>query len=184
MDREEFIAGMKKKEVKERLATIDIPVQDLNELYDLLDENQDKSITIQEFFKGCEKLKGVAKSRDIIDLSVKVSVYLQMSTELQHGRRCQYKDRSGEPCQSRAVGRWVPPGMDGGRPDGGWVFEYCERHGGYNQGGSEGPPRGMKQQGEVLERVMERLEIMDKEFLRTDDVHRRRRKRKPGQGFN
>merc|ERR1719281_2222893 len=106
LDREEFVQGMKKKEVKDRLATIDIPIQDLNELYDLLDENQDKSIMIQEFFQGCEKLKGVAKSRDIIDLSVKVSMYLQMSTELQHGKKCQYKDSKGEPCQNRAKGRW------------------------------------------------------------------------------
>jgi voltage-gated sodium channel len=181
LDREEFINGMKKKEVKERLATIDIPIQDLNELYDLLDENQDKSITIQEFFKGCEKLKGVAKSRDIIDLSVKVSMYLQMSTELQHGKKCQYKDRSGEPCQNRAIGRWVQD-YDSGTGDGKWVFDFCEKHGGFNHGESEGPPRGLKQQGEVLERVMERLEIMDKEFLRTEDVGRRRRKRKPGPG--
>lgn len=165
---------MKKKEVKERLATIDIPIQDLNELYDLLDENQDKSITIQEFFKGCEKLKGVAKSRDIIDLSVKVSMYLQMSTELQHGKKCQYKDMKGEQCQNRATGRWE----QGLGEEGKWVFEFCERHlGGYTKGEQEGPPRGMKQQGEVLERVMERLEIMDKEFLRTEDVGRRRKKR-------
>merc|ERR1719375_2117104 len=157
LDREEFLAGMKKKEVKERLAAIDIPIQDLNELYELLDENQDKSITIQEFFKGCEKLKGVAKSRDIIDLSVKVSMYLQMSTELQHGKKCQYKDQSGEPCQQRAKGRWDPGQQK-------WVFEFCARHGSYKTGDNEGPPRGMKQQGEVLEKVMERLEIMDKEF--------------------
>merc|ERR1719335_104106 len=117
LDREEFIAGMKKKEVKERLATIDIPIQDLNELYDLLDENQDKSITINEFFKGCEKLKGIAKSRDIIDLSVKVSMYLQMSTELQYSKKCIYKDRSGQPCQNRAIGRWVQD-HDSGTGDG------------------------------------------------------------------
>lgn len=181
LDREEFLAGMKKKEVKERLATIDIPIQDLNELYDLLDENQDKSITINEFFKGCEKLKGVAKSRDIIDLSVKVSMYLQMATELQHGKKCIYKDKSGEPCQNRAKGRWQPSDYTGS--EGRWIFEYCEKHGGYYPGQAEGPPRGMKQQGEVLERVMERLEIMDKEFLRTEEtMHRRRRKRKPGPG--
>merc|ERR1712178_567259 len=80
------------------------------------------------------------------------------STELQHGKRCQYKDTNGEPCQGRAKGRWVPP--QGGN-EGKWVFEFCEKHGGYNPGESVGPPRGMKQQGEVLERVMERLEIMD-----------------------
>merc|ERR550537_411021 len=120
LDREEFVQGMKKKEVKDRLATIDIPIQDLNELYDLLDENQDKSITISEFFKGCEKLKGVAKSRDIIDLSVKVSMYLQMATELQHGKKCIYKDKSGEPCQGRAKGRWEEGGPGS---EGRWVFE-------------------------------------------------------------
>lgn len=179
LDREEFVQGMKKKEVKDRLATIDIPIQDLNELYDLLDENQDKSITISEFFKGCEKLKGIAKSRDIIDLSVKVSMYLAMSSELQNGKKCTYKDRSGEPCQNRAKGRWDPSAGDGGK----WVFEFCERHGG-QAGRSEGPPRGMVQQAEVLDRVMERLEIMDKEFLRTDEAHRRRKKRAAKQASN
>merc|ERR1719420_752862 len=121
LDRDEFNAAMKQKHVRDRLQLIDIPVSDLNELYELLDEDGSGSITIDEFFKGCVKLKGVAKSRDIIELSMHVTTYLKQATGLL---------------------------------------------------------KNMEEQSDTLTDVMNRLEVMDKDFLRTEDAGKKKRKKK------
>jgi len=77
MDFREFQSALARKHVKEKLALIDIPVHDLEELFKLLDDDQSGEITIDEFFQGCEKLKGVAKGRDMITLSMNVQKCLR-----------------------------------------------------------------------------------------------------------
>merc|ERR1719159_1979057 len=47
-------------------------MSDLKELFDMLDPNKLGIITIDEFCKGCQKLKGVAKSKDLIQVSCMV----------------------------------------------------------------------------------------------------------------
>lgn len=86
LDAVEFKQAMKKRHVKESLALIDIPVSDLKDLFDLLDPTKTGAITIDEFCKGSQKLKGVAKSKDLIRVSVKVGKQigkLSGMTELQ-----------------------------------------------------------------------------------------------------
>merc|ERR1719420_419536 len=118
LDRDEFNAAMKQKHVRDRLQLIDIPISELNEL---LDEDGSGSITIDEFFKGCVKLKGVAKSRDIIELSMHVTTYLKQATGLL---------------------------------------------------------KNMEEQSDTLTDVMNRLEVMDKDFLRTEDAGKKKKKKK------
>lgn len=132
LDWTEFQHAMKQKHVRDRLQLIDIPVSDLNELYKLLQSSrpgreaeENGPITMDEFFKGCQKLQGVAKSRDIIELSKHVSEYNKKAEDLL---------------------------------------------------------KSMKGQSDTLTDVMNRLEVMDKDFLRTEDVHKRRKKQKKSTG--
>lgn len=75
MTREEFNKTIKKKYVKERLGLIDIPAGEMHELFSLLDADDSGTITIDEFQKGCMRMKGAAKSKDMIQLSMHIKAY-------------------------------------------------------------------------------------------------------------
>ncbi len=62
-------------QVKQKLELIDVPPEDLRMLFDLLDADGSGEITIDEFRKGCLKLQGTAKSKEMIKLAVHVSTY-------------------------------------------------------------------------------------------------------------
>merc|ERR1711988_2069835 len=59
-------------EVANRLRLIDFPVEDPDEVFMLLDVDQTGELSIDEFISGCMRLKGPAKSKDL--LAVQISV--------------------------------------------------------------------------------------------------------------
>merc|ERR1719199_1876480 len=75
LSRDEFDEALAKRSVMQKLELIDIPPGDLRMLFDLLDSDASGQITIEEFRKGCLKLQGTAKSREMIKLAVYVSTY-------------------------------------------------------------------------------------------------------------
>lgn len=72
MDLSEFEKAMEDKTVQKKLRLIDLPVQDAKELYNILDADGSGSLSIDEFIGGCLRLKGHAKSKDL--LAVQMSV--------------------------------------------------------------------------------------------------------------
>lgn len=84
VDRHEYQSAMKKRHVKEKLRLIGIPDRDMNKLFDMLDPDNSGTITIDEFLEGCARLKGVAKSKDIVKLAMEVTVYGSEVRDMAH----------------------------------------------------------------------------------------------------
>lgn len=83
LSKEEFDDALNKKSVKQKLELIDVPSDDLRMLFGLLDADGSGEITIEEFRKGCLKLQGTAKSREMIKLAVHVSTYNRNLDDMQ-----------------------------------------------------------------------------------------------------
>eukprot|EP00392_Amoebophrya_sp_AT5.2_P013550 g13677.t1 len=91
LSREEFDEALSKKAVKQKLELIDVPPDDLRMLFDLLDADGSGEITIDEFRKGCLKLQGTAKSKEMIKLAVHVSTYNSNLDDMQDAMEEQNK---------------------------------------------------------------------------------------------
>ncbi len=70
-------------QVKQKLEVIDIPPDDLKALFELLDADGSGEINVNEFRRGCLKLQGTAKSREMIKLAVHVSTYNRNLDDMQ-----------------------------------------------------------------------------------------------------
>jgi len=64
--------ALQNPEVNSRLRMIDFPVGELEEIFMLLDTDRSGSISIQSFIKGCMRLKGDAKSKDLLEVQINV----------------------------------------------------------------------------------------------------------------
>merc|ERR1719428_2719707 len=73
---------MKTAPVRDRMKVLDIPVRDLGELFDLLDESGSGEISTDRFFRGCARLKGYALASDMHRMSVDMGRYIQWSQSL------------------------------------------------------------------------------------------------------
>ena len=69
---EEFRTAIRQPDVERKLRLIELPVADAEELFTILDHDGSGELSVDEFIGGCVRLKGVAKSKDL--LSVQVSV--------------------------------------------------------------------------------------------------------------
>mmetsp|Transcript_27455 Transcript_27455/g.60070 ORF Transcript_27455/g.60070 Transcript_27455/m.60070 type:complete len:581 (+) Transcript_27455:47-1789(+) len=63
---EEVINSINKPEVFNKLKMIDFPVADPEHIFQLLDYNDSGELTIDEFITGCVRMKGSAKSKDLL----------------------------------------------------------------------------------------------------------------------
>jgi len=69
---DEFRIAIRQPEVERKLKLIDLPVADAEELFSILDCDNSGELSVDEFIGGCIRLKGAAKSKDL--LSVQVSI--------------------------------------------------------------------------------------------------------------
>ncbi|KAF4680697.1 hypothetical protein FOZ63_027093, partial [Perkinsus olseni] len=69
---EEFRQAIRNPEVESKMKLIDLPVADAEELFMVLDHDGSGELSVDEFIGGCVRLKGSAKSKDL--LAVQVSV--------------------------------------------------------------------------------------------------------------
>eukprot|EP00400_MALV-I_sp_L67-5_P000018 gene18-393_t len=69
---DEFREALSNPDVENKLKLIDLPVSDAEELFIVLDHSGDGELSVDEFIGGCVRLKGNAKSKDL--LSVQISV--------------------------------------------------------------------------------------------------------------
>ena len=69
---DEFRSAIRQPEVERKLKLIELPVADAEELFAILDHDGSGELSVEEFIGGCIRLKGPAKSKDL--LSVQVSI--------------------------------------------------------------------------------------------------------------
>merc|ERR1712032_472502 len=69
--REEFKAALETPSMKFLLKGMEIDAGDIDVLFDYFEDDGDGQISIQEFIAGISKLRGAAKSIDVISLSLR-----------------------------------------------------------------------------------------------------------------
>merc|ERR1719454_184491 len=82
LDKQELHKSLKKPHVRDRLKVLDIPVKDLDRLFDVLDEENLGEIRTDLFFRGCSRLRGPALACDLHRMSVDFSRYIQWTNDL------------------------------------------------------------------------------------------------------
>jgi hypothetical protein len=82
LDKEELHKSLKKPHVRDRLKVLDIPVKDLDQLFDVLDEENIGEIRTDHFFRGCSRLRGPALACDLHRMSVDFSRYISWTNDL------------------------------------------------------------------------------------------------------
>lgn len=70
LDREELRIALRTLRVRDRLKVLQIPFRDLEMLFMLLDEDNKGVIKCDYFFRGVAKLRGLAKAKDLHQLSI------------------------------------------------------------------------------------------------------------------
>jgi hypothetical protein len=73
IDRDRFMEQMNKAKVKEIFALCEIPIDDVEELYDMLDDDNSGDITWTEFHDGCMKIRGDARGDELFRLGHRVT---------------------------------------------------------------------------------------------------------------
>eukprot|EP00927_Polykrikos_kofoidii_P042301 TRINITY_DN36185_c0_g1_i1.p1 TRINITY_DN36185_c0_g1~~TRINITY_DN36185_c0_g1_i1.p1 ORF type:complete len:564 (+),score=88.45 TRINITY_DN36185_c0_g1_i1:81-1772(+) len=67
---DEVVHALDKPEVDSKLRMIDFPVENPQQLFKDLDYDNTKDLTIDEFITGCMRMKGIAKSKDLLEAQV------------------------------------------------------------------------------------------------------------------
>jgi len=74
LTQEEFAEALNNPEIANQLRLIDFPVDDPDEIFMLLDVEQDGELTTDEFIEGCMRMKGQAKSKDLLEVQISVDI--------------------------------------------------------------------------------------------------------------
>ena len=69
---EEVESAIQKPEIYNKLKMIDFPVDDPGQIFALLDYDESGELTTEEFITGCIRMKGPAKSKDLLVAQVGV----------------------------------------------------------------------------------------------------------------
>lgn len=99
INREDFMKQMNKRSVREILACCEIPVHDVEDLFDILDADGSGDITWDEFFEGCQLIKGQARGEDLFHVSQFVSEALAKTDEM-YQRTAEQSDKLDEVCET------------------------------------------------------------------------------------
>lgn len=70
---DEVKVAVRKPEIYQKLKTIDFPVDEPEKIFDLLDYADSGELSIEEFITGCIRLKGQAKSKDLLVAQVAIN---------------------------------------------------------------------------------------------------------------
>jgi hypothetical protein len=69
---DEFRSAIRQPDVERKLRLIELPVADAEELFTILDHDGSGELSVDEFIGGCVRLKGTAKSKDLLAVQVNV----------------------------------------------------------------------------------------------------------------
>lgn len=83
LDREEFVEICQRHEVKTALLRMEIPAEQPEELFDILDEDQLGAITFLQFHESVKKVRGNPTAFDMKNMMVSVSDILRRQNRLQ-----------------------------------------------------------------------------------------------------
>jgi len=64
----EYNAAVKDPEVQWRMRHLELPIADAAKLFSVIDGDGSRELSIEEFIAGCNKLKGVAQSKDLLGI--------------------------------------------------------------------------------------------------------------------
>lgn len=81
---EEVQDALNKPEIYNKLKMIDFPVDDPRQIFMLLDFDDTGELTIEEFITGCVRMKGTAKSKDLLVAQVAVDVMRKHYDNFEH----------------------------------------------------------------------------------------------------
>jgi len=82
LSQEEFVTALSDPEISNQLRLIDFPVDDPTEVFMLLDTQSDGELDTEEFLHGCMRLKGPAKSKDLLEVQIHVNQLAKKIEEL------------------------------------------------------------------------------------------------------
>merc|ERR1711904_756609 len=72
LDRGEFFRCLQNPEVEKKMKLIQLPMNEAKNLFSVLDADGQGSLSIDEFIGGCLRLKGSAKSKDLLSVQLQV----------------------------------------------------------------------------------------------------------------
>lgn len=81
--KESFMACLKRPEVSKKLKLIDLPMSEAEELFKVLDSDNQGTLDIEEFIGGCLRLKGSAKSKDLLNVQIQVECLAKKMDDLE-----------------------------------------------------------------------------------------------------
>ena len=88
---EEVESAIQKPEIYNKLKMIDFPVDDPGQIFALLDYDESGELTTEEFITGCIRMKGPAKSKDLLVAQVGVdSMRKQYALFEQDATKCDH----------------------------------------------------------------------------------------------
>eukprot|EP00927_Polykrikos_kofoidii_P074543 TRINITY_DN70544_c0_g1_i1.p1 TRINITY_DN70544_c0_g1~~TRINITY_DN70544_c0_g1_i1.p1 ORF type:complete len:596 (-),score=120.54 TRINITY_DN70544_c0_g1_i1:132-1745(-) len=81
LTRQEFFSELENKKVKQMLDLLDLSKDELTRIWDILDDG-DGELTIMEFTNGIRRMKGDAKSKDVIDIIKRIGTLARQQEDL------------------------------------------------------------------------------------------------------
>jgi Ca2+-binding EF-hand superfamily protein len=80
---EEFEQALKKPDIENRLKLIELETKNAMELFYILDHDGSKELSVDEFIGGCVRLKGTAKSKDLLAVQISVETLSKRLDQLE-----------------------------------------------------------------------------------------------------
>lgn len=91
LDVNEFLAALEDEEILWKMRSLDLPIDDAARLFSVIDGEGTRALTMEEFIDGCTKLKGPARSRDLLAITSQADTLAKkmdtLAEELQDGER-------------------------------------------------------------------------------------------------
>merc|ERR1719456_1218312 len=91
LDVNEFLDALKDDEILWKMRSLDLPIDDAARLFTVIDGEGTRSLTMEEFIDGCTKLKGPARSRDLLAITAQADTLSKkmddLAEELQDSER-------------------------------------------------------------------------------------------------
>jgi len=83
LDRGEFFRCLSNPEVEKKMKLIKLPIAEAKNLFSVLDADGQGSLSIDEFIGGCLRLKGSAKSKDLLSVQIQVESLAKKMDDLE-----------------------------------------------------------------------------------------------------
>lgn len=72
VDKDELVNALRDPEVLKLLHAVELPITNAEELFECFDDNGRGTFTLRKFITGCLRLRGTAKSRDLLSIQTSV----------------------------------------------------------------------------------------------------------------